>query len=73
MLSLWKIKKGITISNPFQNISDESNCKPSKTWIDKGNEFYNRSMKSYLEKMTKKCIQHIMKENLLFMKDLLDP
>ena len=25
-------------------------CKPNKTWVDKGNEFYNRSMKSWLEK-----------------------
>ena len=27
-----------------------SNRKPYKIWTDKGNEFYNRSMKSWLEK-----------------------
>ena len=47
-----KDKKGITITNAFQKILDKSNCKPNKIWVDKGSEFYNRSMKSWLEKMT---------------------
>ena len=46
-----KDKKGITITNAFQKILDESNRKPNKTWVDKASEFYNRSMKSRLEKM----------------------
>ena len=29
---------------------DESNHKLNKIWVDKGSEFYNRSMKSRLEK-----------------------
>ena len=29
---------------------DESNCKPNKIWVDKGTEFYDRSMISWLEK-----------------------
>ena len=29
---------------------NESNRKPNKIWVDKGSEFYNRSMKSLLEK-----------------------
>ena len=45
-----KYKKGTTITNAFQKILDESNRKPNKIWIDKGSEFYNRSMKSWLEK-----------------------
>ena len=28
---------------------DTSGCKPNKIWIDKGSEFYNRSMKSWLQ------------------------
>ena len=40
--------------------------------IDKGSKFYNRSMKSWFEKMIQKCIQCIMKENLLLLKDLLE-
>ena len=44
-----KDKKGISITNAFQNILDESNRKPIKIWIDKSNEFYNRSMKSVLQ------------------------
>ena len=47
-----KDKKGITITNAFQKTLDELKCKPSKTWVDKGSEFYNRSIKSSLEKMS---------------------
>ena len=40
-----KDKKAITIINAFQNILHESNHKPYKIWVDKGSEFYNRSLK----------------------------
>ena len=43
-----KGKTGITITNAFQKALDESNHKPNKTWVDKGSEFYNRSMKLFL-------------------------
>ena len=43
-----KDKKGITITNDFQNILDESNHKTNNLWVEKGREFYNRSMKSCL-------------------------
>ena len=42
-----KNKKGITA---FQKILDKSNCKPNKIWVAKGSKFYNRSMKSWIEK-----------------------
>ena len=45
-----KEKNGITITNAFQKILKESNRKPNKIWVDKGSKFYNRSMKSWLEK-----------------------
>ena len=32
-----------------KKILDEFNRKPNKTWVDKGNEFYNWSMKPWLE------------------------
>ena len=44
----WKCKKCIAITNTFQNILNESNRKPNKIWLDKYSEFYNRSMKSFL-------------------------
>ena len=47
---LLKDKKGITITNALQIILDESNRKPNKIWVDKVNEFYNRSIKPWLEK-----------------------
>ena len=53
-----KDKKGITITDAYQKILYESNRrkakskghKPNKIWVDKGSEFYYRSMKSWLEK-----------------------
>ena len=44
-----KDKKGITITNALQKILDESNRNLSKTWLDKGSEFYNGSMKLWLQ------------------------
>ena len=34
-----KNKKGITISQAFQGILDESNRKPNKIWVDNDSEF----------------------------------
>ena len=34
-----KDKKGITISNPFQKILNESKHKPNKIWVDRGTKF----------------------------------
>ena len=45
-----KDKKRVTIVNASQSILKKSNRKPSKIWADKGSEFYNRSMKLWLEK-----------------------
>ena len=44
-----KDKKRITITNAFQKMLDESNRKPNKIWLDKCREFYNRSMKSFIQ------------------------
>ena len=44
-LFLWKIKKVLQLSMLF----NESNSKPNKIWVDKGSEFYNRSMKLVLQ------------------------
>ena len=44
-----KNKKGLPITNAFQKILDESIRKPNKIWVDKDSEFYNRSMKSFLQ------------------------
>ena len=56
-----KDKKGITIANAFQKNSKESNWKPNKKWLNKCSEFYNKTKKSWLKKMTKKCNQYIIK------------
>ena len=44
-----KDKKGVAITNVFQEILDEVKCKPNKIWVDKTSEFYNRSMKWLVE------------------------
>ena len=43
-------EKGVTIINAFQKNVKESNRKPNKIWVGRGSEFYNRSMKSWLQK-----------------------
>ena len=45
-----KDEKGVSIVNAFQSILKKCNGKPNKIWVGKGGEFYNRSMKSWLEK-----------------------
>ena len=43
-------KKEIIITDPSQKNLDEWNRKPNKVWVVKGSEFYNRLMKSSLER-----------------------
>ena len=45
-----KDKKRTAITNAFQKFLDKSNRIPNKIWVDKGSEFYNRSINSGLEK-----------------------
>ena len=45
-----KDKKSISFTNAFQGILDELKRKSNKIWVDKGSEFYNRTMKPWLEK-----------------------
>ena len=66
---LLKDKIGITTTNAFQKILDKSKRKPNKIWIDKSIEFYIRSLKSWSEKFIQQCIQLVMKEDLLLLKD----
>ena len=46
-----KDKNGVSTVNAFQSILNKSNRKLNKIWVDKGSEFFNRSMKSWLQKM----------------------
>ena len=41
-----KDKKGITITNALQKILNEFGRKGNRIWVDKGVEFYSRSMNS---------------------------
>ena len=43
-------KKGVSIVNAFQSILKKSYRNPNKIRVDKGSEFSNRSIKSWLEK-----------------------
>ena len=40
----------MAITSAFQKILYESNRKSNKIWVDKGSEFFNRWMKSWLGK-----------------------
>ena len=50
VVNIHRLFKGTIITNAFQKILDKSGRKPIKIWVDKGSEFYNRSMKSWQEK-----------------------
>ena len=45
MDGLLKNKTGATVANAFEKIFSEGR-KPEKLWVDKGNEFYNKDVKS---------------------------
>ena len=64
---LWKDKKLLQLLILFKK-----SYANQKNMGSKGSQFYNRSMKSRLQIIMKKCIQRIMKENLLLLKYLLE-
>ena len=68
-----KDKKGINIVNAFQRILNNSNKKPNKIWVDKSSEFYKNSSKKWLQDNEIKMYSTHNRENLLFLKDLLEP
>ena len=54
-----KDKEGTALTNAFQKILGESNCKLNNIWVDKGSEFEKKSMKSWLEKNDiEMCLTH---------------
>ena len=66
-----KDKKVITITNVFQETLNESGCTPNKIWVDKGIEFYNRSMRSWLQDDNMEMYSTHSKEKSL-LQDLLE-
>ena len=68
-----KDKKGYTIIGGFPKILDDSGRKLNKIWVDEGTEFYNKWLKSWLEKIDIEMYASIMRENLQLPKDLLEP
>ena len=71
--SFEKIKKGLQLLMLFKKALDESNFKPNKIQVDKGSEFYNRSMKSWIQKNDIEMYSTHNKENMLLLKDSLEP
>ena len=66
-----KDKKSITITNAFQKIFKESNRKPNRILVDKGSEFYNRSI---IIMVTKEYYRNVfLEENLLWLNGSLEP
>ena len=45
-----KDKKVVTIVNGYQSTLNDLKRKPNKIWLDKGSEFYNKSVNPWLEK-----------------------
>ena len=75
MSCLFKIhKKRFTITNAFKGALDESNRTPTKIWVDKSGEFYNRSVKSWLrDNYIEMYSTHNEGKNQLLLKDLWEP
>ena len=48
LVNINEDENGKTITKTFQKTSDESYRESIKIWVDKGSEFYKRSMKSEL-------------------------
>ena len=44
-----KNRKGVTIVNIFESILNDVKRKPNNIQVEKGSEFYKRSMKSWLQ------------------------
>ena len=51
----------------------ESNRKANKIWVNKGSEFYNRLMKSWLQDTDIEMYLTLNEENLLLLRELLEP
>ena len=63
----------MTIVNAFQKKATKwFKRKPNKIWVHKGSEFYNRSMKSWLEKNNIEMYSKRNEGKLLLLKDLLE-
>ena len=67
-----KDNEGTSTVNAFQKIISEGR-KPNKIWVDQGSEFYNNSFKDFLKTNNIEIYQNTMKENLLLLRDLLEP
>ena len=66
-------KKDVNILNLFQSTLRKYNRKANKIWVDKGSKICSNSLKNDYKTMMLLRIQHIMKKNLLLLKDLLVP
>ena len=67
-----KDEKGVSIVKAFQSILRKFNRKPNKKWVGKGVSSITILLKNGCKTMILLCIQHIMKENLLLLKYLLE-
>ena len=63
----------MAIINAFQKVLDELNHKINKIWVDEGSGFYNRSIKSFLQNNDIEMYSTNNEENLLLLKDSLEP
>ena len=69
-LFVRKTKKVVQLRMSFKTFLD-SGSKLNKIWVSKGSEFCIRTTKSWPQEKAIE-IQHIMKENLLLLKNLLE-
>ena len=68
---IWISKKIFQLVTGFQN--SWIRCKPNKNWIDKGSEYYNRSVKSWLQDNEVEVYSTHNKGKFVVVEDLLKP
>ena len=59
-MGCFPLKDEKAFTNASQKFREKYRRK--QTWLDKGSECYNGSMKSWLQDNDAECIQHIMKK-----------
>ena len=62
-------KKAIKVTNAFQKVLNELKRLLNKIWLGEGSEFYNGSVKSWLQDRN---VLNTVKENLLLLKNVIE-
>ena len=72
-LFVWKTEKLLQLLKFFRKVLCKFNRKANKIWVDTGSEFYTRLLKPLLQNDKLEMNSADNEENLLLLKNLLEP